>query len=545
MRTCCKPVVRILAGIVAAIGLALPAEAAPPELTAFFPTGVQRGQTAEIVASGNFGTWPPKIWTELPGLSIEPAAEKGKLKVTAAADAAAGIHWVRLANDEGASQPRPLLVGSLPELAETEPNDALSQAQAAASQQVISGKLAKRGDVDVFAVSLQPGQTLVAELLANELLGSPMDAVLQLCDAAGTVLSQQHDTRGLDPRVVHTAEASGTYVVRVFAFPSQPDSSINFAGGDNYLYRLSLTTGGFVDHTLPLAVTRGSAADLTLVGWNVPTSTVRLEPPGQDWRESWLWQPPEALGLVPLRAVDHPSLAVAPSASRQTPQAVPTPVTLTGQLQSPRDEDAFAITAIKGKPLGIRVESSSLGYDMDPVVSVIDSAGKPLAEDDDGRRNERDPSLTFSPPADGTYHVLVRDLHGRGGMRMVYVCTIAEPRPSYSLTVAAGSFRVAPGMTLEVPVTINRQGGFQDELEISAAGLPEGISVEMVRSPAEGDASKSVKLVLKAAAEARSGPFRIVAKAAPGTAPAERFATFETTQGDAKIPHRDLWLSAK
>jgi hypothetical protein len=220
---------------------------------------------------------------------------------------------------------------------------------------------------------------------------------------------------------------------------------------------------------------------------------------------------------------------------------VPTPVTLTGQLQSPGDEDAFSVTATKGKSLEIRVESTRLGYDTDPVVSVIDAAGKTVVENDDGRRSERDPSLTFSPPADGTYQILVRDLHGRGGMRMVYVCTIAEQQPSYSLTVAAGSFRVAPGMTVDVPVTINRQGGFKEDLEVSAAGLPAGVSGEVVRSPGEGDASKSVKLVLKAATDAQSGPLRIVAKSSAG----ERFATFETTQADAKFLHRDLWLSAK
>jgi hypothetical protein len=540
MRSCRQILLAIITGI-AAFGLASRTEAAPPEVTAFFPTGVQRGQTAEIVASGNVGTWPPKVWTELPGLAIEPAADKGKLKVTAAADAPVGIHWVRLANDEGASLPRPLLVGSFPELVETEPNDAPGQAQTVGSQQFISGKLAKRGDVDVFAVTLEPGQTLIADLVANELLGSPMDAVLQLCDAAGNVLDQQHDTRGLDPRVVYTAQAAGTYLVRIFAFPAQPDSSINFAGGDSYIYRLTFTTGGFVDHTLPLAFTRGSAAELALVGWNLPAATLRLEPTGQDWRDNLLWQPPDAAGLVPLRSVGHPSLAVAPSAGRQTPQAVPTPVTLTGQLQSPGDEDAFSVTATKGKSLEIRVESTRLGYDADPVVSVIDSAGKTVVENDDGRRSERDPSLTFSPPADGTYQILVRDLHGRGGMRMVYVCTIAEQQPSYSLTVAAGSFRVAPGMTVDVPVTINRQGGFKEDLEISAAGLPAGVSGEVVRSPGEGEASKSVKLVLKAATDAQSGPLRIVAKSSAG----ERFATFETTQGDAKFLHRDLWLSAK
>lgn len=537
-------ILRLASSLFAAAALvSAMANAAPPEVTSFSPTGIQRGKTAEIVVAGNLPAWPLQIWTEFPGLTIEPAANKGKLKITAAADVPAGIHWIRLASGEGASTPRPFFVGTLPEIEEKEPNQTLAEAMPISNSSVVSGKLARRGDVDLFAVTLQPGQTLVADLLANEVFGSPMDAVLQLCDQAGTILSQQHDTRRLDPRLIFAAPAAGTYYVRVFAFPSQPDSSINFAGGDNYLYRLTLTTGPFVDHTLPLAVTRGIATDLALAGWNLSSTAARLEPAAHLWRDNWVWQPPDAEGLVPLRLVDHPSLVVVPSASPEMPQPAPVPVTLTGELEAARDVDAVAIEAKKGQRLEIKVASESLGYEADPVVAVVDAAGKSLAENDDGRRNERDASISFTAPADGTYQVQIRDLHDRGGVRMVYTCTIAEASPDYALSIAAGSFRVAPEMTVEVPVTINRAGGFKDEIEIAAIGLPAGVTAEVVKSPGEGDASKSVKLVLKAAADAQTGPLRIVGKSA-GTMPRERTATFESTQGTAKFLHRDFWLSA-
>lgn len=532
--------------LLAVLGIlpAAPLPAAPPELASFSPTGIQRGQTAEIVAVGKFGAWPPRILTESPGLTIEPAADKGKLKITAAADAPAGIHWIRLADDEGASLPRPLFVGTFAEAVEKEPNQSLNEAQPLGDRTAVTGTLQRRGDVDVFAVTLQPGQTLVADLVANQLLGSPMDAVLQLCDDAGTVLLQQHDTRGLDPRLVFTASNGGAYFVRLFAFPSQPNSSINFAGGDDYLYRLTLTTGPFVDHALPLAVKRGTTADLTLGGLNLSSSTIALDAAAQNWRDNWLWQPPDASGLVPLRLVDHPIIAAAASASREAPQAVTPPITISGQLGQPRHTHAFLFPAQKGKRLEIRVESSGLGYDMDPVAAVLDASGKTLDEKDDGRRNERDAVLAFNPPADGNYQLQIRDLHGRGGMRMVYLCTITAAEADFSLTLAAGSFQLSPGKTVEVPITVNRQDGFKEEIEISASGLPAGITAEVVRSPGEGEASKSVKLVLKAAGDAKSGPFRIQGRSA-GAKPREKAATFETTHGEAKIPHRDLWLGVK
>ena len=42
------------------------------------------------------------------------------------------------------------------------------------------------------------------------------------------------------------APDDGTYVVRLFAFPSVPDASVRFAGGERFIYRLTLTTGAFV-----------------------------------------------------------------------------------------------------------------------------------------------------------------------------------------------------------------------------------------------------------------------------------------------------------
>ena len=45
---------------------------------------------------------------------------------------------------------------------------------------------------------------------------------------------------------------------------------------DSFVYRLTLTTGGFVDHTLPLAVRRGQPAEIKLGGWNLPAAAAPL-----------------------------------------------------------------------------------------------------------------------------------------------------------------------------------------------------------------------------------------------------------------------------
>ena len=202
--------------------------------------------------------------------------DKGKFSVTVPANAPLGVAWLRFHDDTGASPLRPFVVGALPEVNETEPNDDAKTAAPVVMPAVVNGVLSKTGDVDCFAVKLKKGETLVASLEAHRTLRSPIDAVLQILSAEGTVLEQNHDARGLDPEVACTAPVDGSYVVRLFAFPSQPDSSIRHFGSPACVYRLTLTAGEFVDFVTPLAVEKSREATLTLTGWNLKAKTAKL-----------------------------------------------------------------------------------------------------------------------------------------------------------------------------------------------------------------------------------------------------------------------------
>src|SRR5256885_11248728 len=91
------------------------AHAAPPAVTSLFPAGGQRGTTVEVTAAGTFERWPVQAWASGRGLEVKAGKEKGKLTVTVAADATPGTYWLRLYDEQGASSPRPVLVGTLPE----------------------------------------------------------------------------------------------------------------------------------------------------------------------------------------------------------------------------------------------------------------------------------------------------------------------------------------------------------------------------------------------------------------------------------------------
>jgi len=481
------------------------ATAAPPTVTYLLPSGARHGTTLDVVAGGTFERWPVTAWCDHPGVQVTAHKTKGKLTVAVAADVPAGLYWLRLADEQGASPLRPFFVGSLPEVAEKEPNDDTRKPHVLEASSVVNGRLDKKGDVDCFALAVKKGQTLVASLEANRTLGSPMDAVVQIATADGAVVAENHDHRGLDPQAVYAAPADGTYVVRVFAFPSMPDSTIAFSGGDNYVYRLTVSTAPFVEHAFPLAVEKANPGTVELVGWNIAEADRRV--PATD---------PRAARSV--RFEPHPTVAKAKAQGKE-PQTIALPVTVSGVLDAPRSPDRYRFEAKKGQKLTFELESRSLDFDLSGVLKVTDAGGKVLQRVEGAGKKSLtdDPTLAFTPSAEGVYHVEVSDLLATSGPRHAYRLRCLTPRPDFAATLAADRFAVAAGKTLDVPVTIDRRDGFMGDVTVTVENLPNGVTANP--AVAKG-AEKTATLKLTAGAGAASGSVRVVAKAGELTRPA-------------------------
>jgi hypothetical protein len=519
------------------------ASAKAPTLTGLFPAGACRGKTITVTASGTFDRWPARCWTDGRGVEIEPMTEKGKLAVRVADDAEPGVHWVRLADDEGATALRPFVVGTLPEADEAEPNDDPRKPQRLDSPSAtVNGRLAKKGDVDGYSMAVRRGQTLVADLEANRHLGSPMDAVLQVVSPAGFVLAQNDDAVGRDPRIVFHVPADGTYVVRVFAFPTTPDSTIAFAGGDAFVYRLTLTTAGFLDHAFPFAVGRDCSCRVEAIGANLDDDVRMLAvPDGDDPRDRLRVFHPRLAGTAEVRRVPYAAAIEAEPNDPSRPHAIVVPVALSGRIDPPGDRDTFRIALRKGEKTAFRVESRSLGMPLDPVLRLTDPSGKILTESDDSAGG-RDPGFSFSAPADGEYRLIVSDLNGRGGPAFDYLLSVLTPDPDFALSIATDRFEIVPGKTTGITVAVDRKDGFAGPIEIVAEELPEGISASPVTSRAGDPSAKSVTLQLSADCCSHPGPFRIVGKAVDGsTSPRTARATIEGFDAKTDRP----WLTIR
>lgn len=512
-------------------GLAPTAIAAPPTLSHLFPAGGQRGSKATITLSGKFD-WPVNVWA--PGLEVAAGAESGKLDVTIPADLPADRVWLRLHNAEGASVLVPFLIGQLPEITEQEPNNASKEAQAIAESSVtINGALA-RADVDGFMVSLAAGQTLVAAVHANTRLGSPMDAILQVASPNGTVLAENHDALGLDPRIVFTAVQTGPHIVRLFAFPAAPDSTIAFRGGDDYIYRLTVTTGPFVSHAAPLAVTATEPGLVRLHGWNLPAELTapiqpfggerlagfaELEPFGEirassEVRLGFAFSP-EFAGAARVRLVSHAVVRDIPQSDAEHPLVITPPIAVTGCLQSPRQRDVYHIPLSKGQPVLITVDADELGFPVDPVLLLTDPAGNTAAEADDTGKH-RDAALAHTPEQDGVYRLTVSDRYRHGSPRSFYRLTVRPEQPDFELTASADAIVIPAGKSAELPVNVVRRnvpGQDVGPITVTAVDLPEGVTIAEAVSEPKGPTAGKVTLTFSSSGSGSSGPIRLIGTA--------------------------------
>lgn len=511
--------------------------AAPPDIKWVYPTGGQIGQKVTVKVSGKINQPGTQVWSDNPAISFEIPEKDNELVISSSADARPGLYWLRFFNAEGATAQMPFVLGRLPEIVEAEPNNEVGKAQPIEQSTVVNAKLGAANDVDVYAISLKKGQTLVSQIDANWRLGFPVDPIMQVLTANGTVIEQVDDDHGFDPMIAFEAPTDGTWLVRVFGFPATPNSTIRFAGGADYLYRLTLTTGPVANHVQPAAVQSGTESAVKLIGWNLPdalSQPIKVDAgtlPGLTHAEL----PHE----VSLTLVDEPVLIATEPCNAEKPLAVTIPTTICGVIDEATDEDTFKFSAKKGEVLVIAAEARSLGHPLDTVITVFDKDGKSLGESDDAVRNKADSRLVFSVKADGDYTVRIRDLFEKGGWRFAYRLSIRPRQPSLKLTLKADVFKATPGTPLEIPITIARNDGFKEEVMVSALGLPEGATVESVKSEAKGDTSKAVKLILKTDdAKPFNGPLHIVGQYGEGSSVS---AEFDLTTFNRST--EDIWLT--
>ena len=462
-----------------------------PKLSAVVPAGSKAGTSVDVKISGADLDQADRLIFSHPGITAQQiltapdrAYPQGHpianaFKVTVAADVPPGTYEIRAAGYFGLSNGRRFAVGTRDEVMEKEPNNTPDQAVEIIPDVLVNGATDPQ-NYDYFKIAAKKGQRYVIDCTALR-IDSRAQVVLSLVDPNVGELQSARATKDRDPMLDFTATEDGTVLLRV--------NELTFRGGDEFQYRLVVSTGPWIDFVDPPFLKAGADNEVTLYGRNLPggkaaedvridgraieklTVTIKApaDPASTTLATETLLRPADtSADLItyrldgrsnPIRLMlmeDAPVREVEPNDKPEQAQLVKPPVQIVGRFQQPGDRDGYAFEAKKGDKLWIEVFSARLGVPDDPCLVVqqltTDDKGvvtaKDLLEADDQpspippmtnamekryRAAPEDPATLFTAPADGKYRVMVRDLYSsaQGDPRFYYRLEIRSPKPDF------------------------------------------------------------------------------------------------------------------
>lgn len=319
--------------------------------------------------------------------------------------------------------------------------------------QNVDSALDYQGDKDWYRIHLEGGQSYRFSLTGagDKLLGDPL---LTVYDAHGAQIAVDDDGgEGLNSYLEFTAPATGTYFLGAGGFTDDAEGSYRLSAaagdipgdattdavisadgdyregnlnpaGDHDWYRLSLTDGQGVRIALNSATGDGALGDPLVVVYDSSGAEVARDDDGGDGLNSWLEFQATTGGAyyVEARGFGDDSqgryqLSVTAGEIGNTAETAeplaPTSDPRTGIIGTDGDVDWFSIEMVEGRPYRINVMSAEADPLADPVLTLYDSEGHQIAQDDDGGAGANS-YLTYASPTGGTYYAAVSSFGDTG-----------------------------------------------------------------------------------------------------------------------------------
>jgi len=347
----------------------LPAKPVAPKPEKLTPDAAPRGKTTKITVTG-------KNLDQITAMTSSSAAVAVKLlpaigpaavevEVTPSATAPAGAVQLTFEGAAGKAPPLTLAIDRYPAIPEAGVTDSARAAMAVVPPVTVAGALDRAGDVDFFRFDATAGRQIGVQVVAAE-LGSKLDPVLVLTDAAGRILAEGDAVLG------YVVPAAGGFAVGV--------RDREYRGGADFTYRLHVGDVPVVTSVSPLGVQRGKTAGVHVSGVNLGAPTgliVKVSPPAD--------AVPGSKVALDLRAAPEPPLGAAAVVVDEYPSAVVDPVaggearvpgSADGILLKPGDAQTVKFAAKKGERLVVETLARRAGSPVDPVIEILDAAGK-------------------------------------------------------------------------------------------------------------------------------------------------------------------------
>ena len=561
------------------------AQTTGPAIFFIYPAGGQLGKTVEATVAGQQLKGATAAWVSGKGLSARMAPEEKpdpkatpkpgppqppprpwissnirpseavRISITIAPDAELGEHDLRLVTPAGVSSRVRFVIDEVAETVAVQRNSEKADAiQVPSLPAIINGQVftttTGQGGPDrgYWRLPVKAGQTLVCQCQAQSILPYSywavpgwLDACLTLSDTAGKRLGFVDDFRFKpDPVLFHKVDKDGEYLLEV--------RDILYRGSQDFIYRVRLGAWPYVTHVYPLGGRRNSTVKIELHGVNLPNNSMDLalgadSPP---LRYLSVKQDGMTSNLVPFAVDDLPEAQESePNDSIAQANRVTVPVVINGRIQRSGDEDYFIFKAEAGQKLLMEVDARRLDSPLDSVLTLLDAAGKKLAENDDpppamatpnpANLNQpftdlvsqvdprdalvthvADSRLVYTFAKAGDYVLCIRDAQEKGGEEYAYRLKIVPALPDYVLRVNTDTARLVQGDSVAMSVTVLRKNDFQGEISLAVQDLPPGLSAgEAVIAAKQQEAT----LTITAAANAAPG---LYLPAVVGTATADK-----------------------
>ena len=537
-----------------------------PVVSSVMPAGAQRGTSVEVEIRGRNLNEATEIRFARQDIQAEILSSEFyeiRARVKVGETVPLGIHDYRLRTTRG-SHVGVFHIGSLPQQAESEPNDDLNRAQKVFTPSFVDGFVESYA-YDLFRFHMEDGQTVIVDLVATR-TASSLDGSLAILDQRGNELDYNDDYYMFkDPHLTFTAKRGGEYFVRVGGSRVYP-----FVKPTVGSYRLMIGEVPLMRKVLPVGAGRGQTAEFELSGVNL--AEVRKVVLGDSLAEGKVLEASHdrlrfrmsvPADLTPGRYLLH---ALAESVEsplplpivisdvdeqlsssarvRDNPQPVELPVGISGILERRKAADFFAFDAKTGQRLAFRVDSMQLGYLLDAALFLYDLEGRQLAYQDEPAPNNSketpnlDPYLVHEFEKSGRYIVMIRDSAVRGHPDYVYRLLIKPVEPDFTLQALTPSPTLFRGNTNNLVVRVKRLGGWDTPVDVWIENLPPGVQAgkgvaEPKNTPYKGTCGEdmwtdgtNVELPLTVAEDAPGGfhPVRVRARGEAGGKVVEREA---------------------
>ncbi|MBY0589445.1 PPC domain-containing protein [bacterium] len=493
---------------------------AAPRLSYVYPIGFERGKTITLNIVGQNLDGDIEIRSTIPGkLTLKPVdmvdgkpayniRDRRDAELIIDPQAPVGIYPVRVRTADGVSNQVYFAVGTLPDVAEVEPNSQQAEAQPVPLGVTLSGAVGV-GDRDIFRVTLPAGGRLVAEVEAKR-IGMPMDSALTILDSQGRELASNDDAVGLDSdsRVDVTVAKGGDYYIAINDVTYQLGSS----------YRLKIGNYEYAEGIFPLAGPRQMEEKAWAWRHDVSnlTPVVFTAPPSDGWA---MIQPMgNASPSMPLRYIVSDRLRIVETPGM--PQDLPPGYAVDGVISAPGEKDRYRLATSPGQRFRLNLSAKKSGSLLDAVLAVENKDGQAYTRSVD----QNDPIFDFVTPADvQEIFLAVEDLGRRGGPGFVYRLAADSVGEDFSLEVQSDVINIPQGTYEYVPVRVDRRG-YNGPIQLFLPEKVHGITAEEGRIEA-GQNEGYVLLSAKPGTAPSMIPLEIWGRGGSAAQPIDRQAT--------------------